>query len=142
MLRGSLVLKNHYSSLLSQFSSLIIHHSITHHLSLKIPQLPKVACLVLVSNFDNSKNFTFCGTHRLTWCSFYFLFLFSFFLQHPIPKLIELSEKEWKKKRLDPAWKEKKKKKRRRPNWIWLLSNCGSLKYVCIYQNAIITLFP
>ena len=61
--------------------------------------------------FDNSKNFTFCGTHRLTWCSFYLLiiiiiiifpsstpntqthrtqellisYLFIFFLQPPIP---------------------------------------------------------
>ena len=47
-------------------SNIITHHSITHHLSLKIPQLPKMACLTLISNFDNSKKFAFCGTHRLT----------------------------------------------------------------------------
>ena len=67
-----------FQKMLTHHSNIITHHSITHHLSLKIPQLPKVACLALVSNFDNLKNFTFCGTHGLTWCSFYFLFLFLF----------------------------------------------------------------
>ena len=61
LFRGCLVFKK---------PSLITPHSITHHLSLKIPQLLKVACLAFVSNFDNS----FCGTHGLTWCSFYFFF--------------------------------------------------------------------
>ena len=61
--------------LITPHSIFIIHHFITHHLSLKIPQFSKVSCLTLVSNFDNSKNFTFCETHGLTWCSFYFLFL-------------------------------------------------------------------
>ena len=152
-------------------SNIITHHFITHHLSLKIPQA-KVACLALVFNFDNSKNFTFGGTHRLTWCSFYFLFIYLFSFNPLIPKLTEPSEKKnlkkkkkKKKKRriekpsLDPTWKEKKKKiqtqkpnvkrkekkkrrrRRRRPDQIWLLSNYGSLKYVCIYQNSIITLF-
>ena len=146
LFRGCLVFKK---------PSLITPHSITHHLSLKMPQLLKVACLAFVSNFDNS----FCGTHGLTWYSFYFLFLFfSFFLQPPIPKLTEPSEKEWGKKKRrrrrrrrrriekpspDPTWKKKKKRRRRRrrPDRIWLLSDCGSLKYVYIYQNAIITLF-
>ena len=97
LFRGCLVFKK---------PSLITPHSITHHLSLKIPQLLKVACLAFVSNFDNS----FCGTHGLTWYSFYFLFLFfSFFLQPPIPKLTEPSEKEWGKKK-----KKKKKKKKNR----------------------------
>ena len=98
--------------------SLINHHSITHHLSLKIPKLPKVAFLVLVSNFDNSKNFTCCETHGLTLCSFYFLFLFLFFLfflKPPIPKLTKPSEKEWKKekekKKPNPETQCKKKRK-------------------------------
>ena len=56
----------HHSSLKYHHSSLITHYSITHHLSLKIPKLLKVACLALVSNFDYSKNFTFCGIHGLT----------------------------------------------------------------------------
>ena len=79
----------------------IIHHSINNHLSLKKSQFSKVACWALVSNFDNSKNFTFCETYKLTWCSFYFLFLFffSFFLQPPTPKLTEISEKELKRRR-------------------------------------------
>ena len=145
LFRGCLVFKK---------PSLITPHSITHHLSLKIPQLLKVACLAFVSNFDNS----FCGTHGLTWYSFYFLFLFfSFFLQPPIPKLTEPSEKEWGKKkkkkknkkkknretkpRSNVKEKKKRRRRRRRPDRIWLLSDCGSLKYVYIYQNAIITLF-
>ena len=69
-------LKNHHSSLLSQFSSLITHHYITHHLSLKIPQLPKVACLTLVSNFDNSKNFTFLWDPRIDLAQLLLLFFF------------------------------------------------------------------
>ena len=59
-----------------------------------------------------------------------------------------------KKTRPGPAWKEKqkkkkttqhereKKKKKKKTRPIWLLTCCGSLKYVCIYQNAIITMFP
>ena len=118
-------------------SIFIIHHSITNHLSLKKSQFSKVACWALVFNFDNSKNFTFCETYKLTWCSFYFLFLFffSFFLQPPIPKLTELSEKELKRRRRrrPPSVKgKKKKKKKKKTNQIRLLTCCGSLKYVCI----------
>ena len=106
-------LKNHHSSLLSQFSSLITHHYITyhyitHHLSLKIPQLPKVACLTLVSNFDNSKNFTFLWDPRIDLAQL--LLIFFFLLQPLIPKLIEPSEKEWTKKK-----KRKKETKPRNP---------------------------
>ena len=88
----------------------------------------------LVSNFDNLKNFTFCGTHGLTWCSFYFFF-FSFNPQYKnSPNLVkkkkkpnpetqcEKERKEEKKKkitRIDPAWKGKKRKRRRRRTPAW-----------------------
>ena len=110
-------------SLVTHHLNIITHHFITHYLSLKIPQLLKVACLALVSIFDNSKNFTFCGTHGLTWCNFYFLFLFFlffFFLQPPIPKLTKPSEKEWKKEKeketkpRNPMWKGKKRRKKKK----------------------------
>ena len=48
-----------FQKMLTHRSNIITHHSITHHLSLKMPQLPNVACLALVFNFDKSKNFTF-----------------------------------------------------------------------------------
>ena len=118
IIRGCLTFKK--PLLITPHSIFITHHSITHHLSLKISQHPKMACLALVSNFSNSKNFTFCGTHGLTWCSFYFFFLFFFsflfFLQPPIPKLTKPSWKKKKKKkrvkktRPNPAWKKEKKK--------------------------------
>ena len=75
-------------------SSLITHYSITHHLSLKISQLPKMACLALVSNFDNKKILLFVGPICWLSASFTSYFLFLFFLQPPIPKLTEPSEKE------------------------------------------------
>ena len=120
-------------------SIFIIHHSITNHLSLKKSQFSKVACWALVSNFDNSKNFTFCETYKLTWCSFYFLFLFffSFFLQPPIPKLIELSEKELKRRRRRrpprvKGKKKKKKKKKKKTNQIWLLTGLSNM---CVFSK-------
>ena len=72
---------------------------------MKVLQLSKVACLALVSNFDNSKNFTFCETHGLTWCSicFLFIYLFSFKPQYPnSPNPVKRN------------WKNKKRKKRKR----------------------------
>ena len=99
-------------------SSLITHYSITHHLLLKISQLPKVACLALVSNFDNKKILLFVGPIDWLSASFTSYFLFLFFLQPPIPKLTEPSEKEWAKKKPNPKTqcenkrKEEKKKKR------------------------------
>ena len=91
----------------------ITHHFITYHLSIKIPQLRKVACLTFVSNFDNLKNFTFCETHWLTWYNFYFFFSFLFFFQSPVPKFTESREKKEKEKRKQtqkPNVKKKKKK--------------------------------
>ena len=85
-------------SLITPHSIFITHHSIIHHLSLKIPQLPKMVCLALVSNFNNSKNFTYYGTHRLTWCTFYFLFLFSFFFLSSTPNT-QTHQTQWRKKK-------------------------------------------
>ena len=55
----------HHSSLLTQFSLLIIRHS-----SLKIPQLPKPCMFgTLFSTSHHSKICTFCGTHCLSTMS-------------------------------------------------------------------------
>ena len=95
ILRGCLVFKKPNTP-----HSFNFYHSSLYNSSLKIPQFPKVACLTLISNFDNSKNFTFCGTHGLTWCSFYFLFLFSFNPQYPnSPNLVKRNEKKETKPR-------------------------------------------
>ena len=83
-----------------------------------------MACLALVSNFDNSKNFTFCETHGLTWCNFYFLFLFIiiiFSLNHQYPNSPNPVKRSWKKKRKkketkprNPMWKGKKRRKKKK----------------------------
>ena len=59
--------------------------------------------MTLVSNFDNLKNFTFCGTHGLTWCSFYFLFIYFFSFNPQYPNSPNPVKRNGKKK------KEKKK---------------------------------
>ena len=89
-----------YSSLLNQFSSLITHH-------LKYPNSLHEVCLapslVITQNFQ-----LFVGPIPVTWCSFYSFF---FFLQPPIPKLIEPSEK---KKNQKPKLTEPSERRRRR----------------------------
>ena len=109
------------------FLSLITPRSIfiTHHSSLKIPQLPTphpfgtITQLVITQIFQ-----MFVGPIPVTWCSFY-IFLFFCFLQPPIPKLTEPRGK--KKKNLETQthrtqWKKKKKKKKMKktkpdPTW-------------------------
>ena len=90
------------------------HSSINYYfLSPYNCEFPNVTCLTLVYNFNNSKKFTFYGTHKLTWCSFYLFFFFSFFLfflQPPIPKLTEPNEKKKKKPNVKRRKKKKKKK--------------------------------
>ena len=95
------------------FQKMLTHHSITHHLSLKVLQLPKVACLAFVSIFDNSKNFTFCGTHGLTWCSFYFFF---FFLQPQYPNSPNPMKRNGKKRKKKRKKKKKKINQTQKPN--------------------------
>ena len=65
---------------------IITCHCITHHLSLKIPQLSKVACLALISNFETQIILFFVGPTDWLGADFtsYFLFLFfSFNPQYP-----------------------------------------------------------
>ena len=119
-------LKYHYSSLITVYSIFFTHHSITHHLSLKISQLPKVACLALVSNFDNSKKFYFLWDPQIDLMQLLLLIYFLFFPSTPNTKLTEPSKKKKKKTKLN-----------------WLLTCCGSLKYVylpkCYYNYVSIT---
>ena len=87
-------------SLITQFLS-----PITHHSSLKTPHpVWHHHSLVITQYFS-----TICGPHTCTLCSFYFLF---FFLQPPVPKLTEPSEKK-NPKSLNPVKKKMKKKKPR-----------------------------
>ena len=51
ILRGCLVFKK--PSLITPHSIFITHHLSLYNSSLKIPQLPKVACLAFVYSFDN-----------------------------------------------------------------------------------------
>ena len=93
------------------FLSLITHHSIfiTHHSSLKIPQLPTQSMFGTITQLVITQNFQlFVGPTPVTWCSFYFL---SFFLQPLVPKLTEPSEKK-KNPETQTQWKKKKKKKK------------------------------
>ena len=117
-------------------SIFIIHHSITNHLSLKKSQFSKVACWALVSNFDNSKNFTFSETYKLTWCSFYFLFyLFIFF---PSTPNTQTHRTQWKgikkkkKKKTTPCERKKEEEEEEEEEDQPDLTTYGSLKYVCI----------
>ena len=196
-------LKNHHLSLLTQFSLLITYHWKYHNfLRWRVWHLFPILI--------TQKILLFCGTHGLTWCSFYFFFFFPFIPQYPnSPNLVKRNgqkkkrkkEKEtkprnpmwkWKKRRKEeeeeeeqeqeeknretkprpnmkekktkprnPKWKgkkrrkkkRKKKKKKTRPivkgkeeeeedQTGFDYSLTRSLKYMCIYQNAIITMFP
>ena len=115
----------------------------------------------LFSTLITQKNLLFVGLTNWLGAAFISFFI-SFFSLTPIPKPTEPREKkktqcEKKKKEEEdnrktkhrPSMKEKKKKKKttrvgesKRSDWIWLLFDRESLKYVCIYQNVIITLFP
>ena len=127
-LRGCLVFKK---------PSFITPHSIfiTHHLSLKIPQLPKVACLTIVSNFDNSKNFTFLWDPRIDLVQL--LLLISFFLFFfPSTPNTQTHRNKWKgiKKKKNLVWKEKRRRRRRRPTRFDYLHVVG-LSNMCVFSK-------
>ena len=90
------------------------HSSINYYfLSPYNCEFPNVTCLTLVYNFNNSKKFTFYGTHKLTWCSFYLFFFFLFFFFSFNPQYLN-SPNPVKKKKKKPNVKRIKKKKKKK----------------------------
>ena len=78
--------------------SLITHHLIfvIHYSSLKIPKLLTLHPFGTITQLVITQNFQlFVSPITVTWCSFYLFF----FLQPPMPKLTEPSEKEEEKKK-------------------------------------------